>query len=172
MNSKVLVCSIILGALVTSTAQATNLTYKDISFNGVKLGDTNKSLKANNNIRGGILKHEYNCNRDREFPFGHDLVVEFQSFIGVLHTPDGGFNAYLRGITVKGDKVKTPEGLTVGSTKQDFINAYGNPDSTDGTNLTYHIIMDPVKYTTGKLLVNCSGNIITEIKLSDGIHEW
>lgn len=159
---------IILGAVISSlcfinTTYATNLMYNQISFNGVKLFDTMDAVQRNMNIKGGVLKDSADCFRVNKI-LGSDELCEYSGFQAIFH------DNVLHAILVMNQNVKTPEGLTIGSNMSDFISVYGKPDSSDGNTHLYRIVVDPIKYKTGELSVTTSGNVITRILVSDGIH--
>ena len=67
---------------------------------------------------------------------GEDVVYEYQSLgirLKTYREKAGDSNEILRGIELRSDSAKTPEGITIGSTADAVRAAYGEPSTDSGS---------------------------------------
>ena len=92
---------------------------------------------------------------------GYDKTYDF-GFIKIETVPSGGEDR-LSCITVTGEGISTPRGISVGSSKEDVISAYGENGYKEGPYLVFSESGDPNDISGAKLYFKIENDTVTEM---------
>lgn len=109
--------------------------WKDFTAGGATLTVGGKCADALKTLSASCTKTTPSATCWKET--GEDVVYEYKSLgirLKTYREKENDPNEILRGIELRSDAAKTPEGITIGSTADEVRAAYGAP-STDGSSL-------------------------------------
>lgn len=155
------------------TAFAEPLNTAQVSVEGIKPGTKWAEIAQRTDLNGGLANgaYEWDLYQVHRIQFvGFDLGVA--SRLPVRAGFRGLDDDIIRFIDVLNNEVSLKCGATVGWSKNGVINLLGTPHFANSKEFGYDVLVDEVRYVTGKVHFYVSPyNIVEKIVITDGYYD-